>query len=220
MDCRIVTIQQGTDEWLDLRRGRITCSRLGDVMAKPTTKRYQTYMREKVLELLGHTHVEEAPEWARHGRENEPKAIRGYEWKYGIDVVHDVFLIHKKYDWLSCSPDLLHLPQYDEGGEVKCRALYKSYRAARAYAENNKGKPAAAPAEYRHQIQGAMWVTGFSFWWYINYYVGDDLDGGMTQKIHRIKVPRDQGLIDKMEESCKKFITEAYDRAGLDAPSF
>ena len=218
MDCRIVTVEQGTDEWLDLRRGRITASRLADVCAKPTTKRYQQYKREKVLELLGHTHVEESPEWARHGRENEPRAIRGYEWKYGVDVEHDVFLIHKDLDWLACSPDLLHLPNYDEGGEIKCRALYKNYRIARNTAEANKGQTKAVPAEYRHQIQGAMWVTGFSWWWYVNYYIGDDLEGSMTQKIHRVQVPRDDALIEKMRIACQAFIEEVYDAAGLSSP--
>lgn len=215
MDCRIVTVEQGTDEWLDLRRGRITASHLGDVLAKPNTKRYQKYMRQIVLELLGEVNVEEAPEWARHGRENEPRALKGYEWKYGVDVEHDVFLIHKKYDFISCSPDGLHLPNYNEGMEVKCRALYKNYRAARSHAELNKGKPTCAPPQYRPQIQGGMWLTGFNYWWYVNYYIGDDLDGGMTQKIHRQKVPRDQVLIDKMEIACIEFMKECYDRAGL-----
>lgn len=215
MDCRIVTVQQGTDEWLDLRRGRITASHLGDVLANPKTKRYQKYMRQIVLELLGEVNVEEAPEWARHGRENEPRALKGYEWKYDVDVEHDIFLIHKKYDFISCSPDGLVLPNYDEGLEIKCRALYKNYRAARAYAEANNGTPKCAPAEYRPQIQGAMWLTGFRYWWYVNYYIGDDLDGGITQKIWRNKVARDQSLIDKMEQSCLDFMTECYDRAGL-----
>lgn len=215
MDCRIVTVEQGTDEWLDLRRGRITASHLGDVLANPKTKRYQNYMRQIVLELLGEVNVEEAPEWARHGRENEPRALRGYEWKYGVDVEHDIFLIHKKYDFISASPDGLHLPNYDEGLEVKCRALYKNYRAARAEAELYKGTPRSVPSQYRPQIQGAMWLTGFRYWWYVNYYIGDDLDGGMTQKIHRVAVPRDQKLIDKMEGACLEFMTEAYDRAGL-----
>jgi hypothetical protein len=61
MDCRIVEVQQGSDEWLDLRRTRITCSRLADVMAKKDTKRYIKYREEKVKELLGHKGVEETP---------------------------------------------------------------------------------------------------------------------------------------------------------------
>lgn len=230
MDCKIIKVEQGSDEWLALRRSRITASRLADVMADPKTKRYQQYRREKVLELLGNTNVEKAPEWARHGRENEPKAIAGYEWKYNVDVEHNVFLIHKEYDWLGGSPDLLHIAgeteddiqqqegtddEYDEGGEIKCRALFKNYKAARDQAERYKGMTLSVPACDRHQVQGNMWLTGWSRWYYINFYIGDDLEGGLTQKVHRIAYPRDQKMIDAMEIRCLKFMAECYERAGL-----
>ena len=58
-NCKIVSVKQDSDDWLDLRRNRITCSRLGDVMAKPTTKRYQQYQREKVREMLGYREPQE-----------------------------------------------------------------------------------------------------------------------------------------------------------------
>ena len=230
MDCKIVKVEQGSDEWLDLRRSRITASRLADVMAAPDTKRYKQYQREKVLELLGNTNVEESPEWARHGRENEPKAIAGYEWRYEVDVEHNVFLISKEYDWLGGSPDMLHIvsnepyegllpedteDEYDDGGEIKCRAMFKNYKAARDQAERYKGMKLSVPACDRHQLQGNMWLTGWNRWWYINFYIGDNLEGGMTQKVHRVAYARDQKLIDAMEIRCLKFMAECYERAGL-----
>lgn len=234
MDCKIVKVEQGSDEWLALRRSRITASRLADVMAKPDTKRYKQYQREKVLELLGNTNVEESPEWARHGRENEPKAIAGYEWRYGVDIEHNVFLISKEYDWLGGSPDMLHIveptdeppeeegpapadgdDEYDDGGEIKCRAMFKNYKAARDQAERYKGHKMSVPACDRHQMQGNMWLTGWNRWWYVNFYIGDNLEGGLTQKIHRVAYARDQKLIDAMEIRCLKFMAECYERAGL-----
>ena len=118
MDCRIIKVKQGSDEWLELRRTRITVSRLADVMAKKDTKRYTKYRSEKIKELNGHKGVEETPEWAAHGKENEPRALAAYEYKFEVEVEHNVFLISNKYDWLSCSPDLFHRPDYDEGGEI------------------------------------------------------------------------------------------------------
>ena len=215
MDCKIIRVEQGSDEWLELRRCRITASRLADVMAGKDTKRYLRYRKEKVLELLGNKNVEKSPEWARHGRENEPKAIAGYEWKYDLDVEHNVFLISNQYDWLSASPDMLHLPDYLEGAEIKCRALYKNYRKFRKQAELYEGLNTAIPASDRHQVQGAMWVSGLSRWWYVNYYIGDDLEGGMTQKIHRVAVRRDPKLIEAMEIRCLEFMAECYERAQL-----
>jgi len=216
LDCRIIKVEQSSDEWLDLRRTRITCSRLADVMAKKDTKRYTKYRQEKVLELLGHKAVEESPEWAQHGKENEPRALKGYEFKYEQDIEHNVFLIYKKYDWLSCSPDFLHLPDYLAGGEVKCRALFKNYRRFRDDAERLKGTIQCIPACDRHQTQGAIWLTGFRYWWYVNFYIGSDLEGGTAQKIHRVAVPRDQTLIDKMEVRCIEFMKDCYERAELE----
>ena len=215
MDCRIVMIEQGSDDWLDLRRTRITASCLKKVMAGKDTKAYTKYREEKVKELLGHKEVEESPEWAAHGKENEPKALLGYDYKYTQEVEHNVFLISMEYDWLGCSPDFFHLPNYDEGGEIKCRKLYKNYRKHKADAEYYRGSQRCIPACDRHQVQGAMWLTGFSFWWMVNYYIGSDLEGGMAQKIHRIAVPRDQKMIDAMELRAIEFMKDVYERAEL-----
>ena len=230
MDCRIIRVEQGSDEWLALRRSRVTASRLGDVMAGKDTKRYKKYRREKVLELLGNENVEESPEWARHGRENEPKAIAGYEYKYEVDVEHDIFMISNKYDWLAASPDMLQIAkpivvdgvevlpsedEFDQGGEIKCRALYKNYKLERQLAVDHKGTIRACPACDRHQVQGNIWVSGWRFWWYVNYYIGDDLEGGLVNKIHRVGIPRDDKLIAAMEIRALEFMKECYELAGL-----
>jgi len=224
LDCKIIKVPQCSDEWFSLRRGRITASRLADVCAKPETKRYKQYRREKVLELLGHENVEESPEWARHGRENEPRAIAGYEYKYGVDVEHDIIMISNKYPWLSSSPDILQIvpsddpekpDEYNQGGEIKCRSMYKNYKKFRQLAIDKKGTTGACPASNRHQIQGNIWVSGWKFWWMINYYIGDNLEGGVVNKIHRVGIPRDQKLIDQMEERCLIFMKECYELAGL-----
>jgi len=184
-------------------------------MAGKDTKRYTQYQREKTKELLGYKGVEETPEWAEHGKENEGRAMAGYEYRYEVPIEHNVFLISNEHDWLACSPDLLHLPDYLEGGEIKCRALYKNYRKFRQLGVDHKGTIRACPASNRHQVQGAMWVTGFKRWWYINYYIGPDLEGGHIQKIDRVAIPRDDKLIDKMEVRCLEFMQEAYQEAGL-----
>lgn len=215
MDCRIITVEQGSDEWFDIRRNRITCSRLADVMAKPDTKRYRQYRKEKVLEMLGHRQVEENPQWAQHGKENEPRALGAYEWKFNVDVEHNVFMVSDKYDWLGGSPDLLHLPNYEDGGEVKCRALYKNYRKYRDMADKHDGTTKACPAENRHQVQGFNMLTGFRRWGFINYYIGSNLEGGIAQKLHHVWIPRDDKLIEQMEERAKLFIAECYEEAGL-----
>ena len=219
MDCRIVMVEQNSDEWADLRRTRITASRMADVCAGKDTKRYTKYRQEKVLELLGHKNVEENPAWAEHGRENEPQALAAYEWRYEVDVEHNIMLIHKEHDWLSASPDLMHLPNYDVGGEIKCRQMYNTYRKHVKRSESLKGTTKCCPAENRHQVQTCMWLTGFSYWWLINHYIGSDLAGGQAHKTHRVAVPRDQKLIDHMELRSLEFMKECYERAELEFES-
>lgn len=184
-------------------------------MAGKETKRYAQYRREKTKELLGFKGQEKTPEWAEHGKKNEPYALAGYEYKFEVEIAHNVFLISNKHDWLSCSPDFLQLPEYLEGGEIKCRALYKNYRKFRRLARDHAGTIKACPAPDRHQVQGAMWVTGFKRWYYVNFYIGSDLEGGMIQRIHRQAIVRDNKLIEAMEVRCLKFMAECYEEAGL-----
>jgi len=218
----IVHLEQGTDEWDANRRCRLTGSRMADICAKPDTKRYQSYMRQKVLELLGHTHVEDNPEWFRHGREMEPRGLELYEQRYEVKVDHDCFLIHTEYDWFGLSPDGLEINNCKAvaGMEMKARKLYKNYREAiarakKAYADKDLLK-APAP-EYRHQLQAAMWMTGFDHWWFTNYYEERNSHGYSTGKarIGRVAIPRDQNLIDEMEEKSIIFMTECYKKAEL-----
>jgi len=215
MDCRIIAVEQGSDTWLDLRRCRITASRMADVMAKKDTLRYKQYLSEKVKELLGHKGVEETPAWAEHGKRNEKYALAGYEYKFETEIEHNIFLVSKQYDWLACSPDFLHLPDYLDGGEIKCRELYKNYRKFMQMGIAHKGTVKAAPACDRHQVQANMMVTGFKRWWFINFYLGTGPDKKQIQKISRVAIPRDDDLIAAMEIRCLEFMTEAYQGAGL-----
>jgi hypothetical protein len=183
---------------------------------KIQTKRYAQYQREKVREMLGHREQqEETPQWAAHGKEHEPRAIGAYEWRYELDIEHNVFLVSNKYDWLAGSPDMLHKPKFDDGLEIKCRALYKNYKKYRDLAEKHEGTAKACPPENRHQVQGFNMLTGFNRWGYVNYYIGSNLEGGIAQKLHRVWIPRDNTLIAQMEERAKRFIEECYKEAGL-----
>jgi hypothetical protein len=211
MLCQIVEVEQNSDEWLALRRGRINVSRLGDVMAKPSTKRFKQYHEEKVLELLGHTEVEDNPEWYRHGRDMEPRALGRYDWKYGTEGLHNLYLIHGEYRWLGYSPDWID-KEYTEAAEFKSRKYYRGYREEMKRLDRQETPAKLAPASNRHQIQGGVWMTGFQGLWYVNYYE-DQRDG--TWNIDRVWIPRDQKLIDAMEERCLEFITSCYEAASV-----
>ena len=204
MDCQLIHVPQNSDEWDALRRCRITGSRIGDVMADPKTKRYTEYRKQLILEHHGMEFESLDKPWFEHGKALEPRAIAAYEWRYNVDVEHDLFLIHHEYDWLSASPDFM-TRDYREGGEIKCRRNYHKYREIVGRIQKSSSKKPWIPPENRHQVQAAIWLTGLDSWWYINYYENEQTG---ARKLHRVLVPRDDKLIRKMEDRCVRLMKE------------
>jgi putative phage-type endonuclease len=115
-------IEQGTDEWKRLRLGKVTASRICDVMAKTKTgwgASRAAYAAQLVCERLtgciqdGYTNA--AMQW---GTATEPEARRAYEFFVDRDVIQVGFVDHPTIKWAGCSPDGL----IGEDGlvELKC----------------------------------------------------------------------------------------------------
>lgn len=103
-------LQQQTPEWLHMRCGIVTASRMCDVMAKlkrggESAARYN-YKKELVYEnitgLTYDTYVSPAME---HGIENEPLARAAYEHDHGIEVADGGFFLHDEISKFGASPD-------------------------------------------------------------------------------------------------------------------
>lgn len=211
MECQIVQVRQGSDDWDALRRCRITASRLGDVMAGRQTKRYTEYRKQLVLEMNGVEFENKDEPWFAHGKALEPRALAAYEWRYNQKLLHDIMLIHHKYDWLSASPDFM-TTDFSEGGEIKCRKMYQTYSDVVSKIEHMESqKKHSVPTEHRFQVQGAMWLTGLDSWWYVNYYENEKSG---TRKLHRVLVQRDEDLIARMERRCIEFMIEVRELSG------
>ena len=102
-------IIQGTDEWKMLRLGKVTASRVKDIVA--TTKSgYSTsrdkYMTQLLLERLTNSVAEsysnDAMAW---GVEQEPFARAAYESKMGVLVDEIAFVNHPTIEQSGASPD-------------------------------------------------------------------------------------------------------------------
>ena len=116
-------IIQGTDEWKMLRRGKVTASRVKDIVATTKTG-YSTsrdkYMTQLLLERLTNTVAEsytnDAMNW---GTEQEPFARAAYEAKMGVLVDQVAFVNHPTIAMAGASPDGL---VFEGGGlvELKC----------------------------------------------------------------------------------------------------
>lgn len=168
---RIIRCTQQSDLWLAARVGRITGSRLGDLMATPTTKASNrkgvpfpagsealaksAYRKELVVERIyrraSDHYVTRAME---QGAEREPYARMFYEADT-MQVVEQVgFALHPTWDWFGCSADGLC---GDGGVELKCptNMVHDEYAA----------DPDALADEYKWQCLGCMICFPECRWW-------------------------------------------------------
>ena len=115
-------MEQRTEEWFTARLGKVTASKVSDVMAK-TKSGYSasraTYMSQLRVERLTGTRAEgftsAAMQW---GTDTEPKARTAYEFITDMNVVEVGFVNHPFIEMSGASPDGL----VDDLGmlEIKC----------------------------------------------------------------------------------------------------
>lgn len=115
-------IVQGSREWFAIRCGKVTASRVADIMARTKTgygASRANYMAELIAERLTGEPAEKfsnaAMQW---GTEKEPEARMTYSLRTGADVVQVGFVAHPGIAMAGASPDGL----VGEGGlvEFKC----------------------------------------------------------------------------------------------------
>src|ERR1044072_8526340 len=102
-------IEQGTDEWRALRLGKVTASRVADIVAKTKTG-YSTsranYAAQLICERLTgvptETFTNAAMQW---GTDMEPEARAAYEFNRAAKVEQVAFVPHPTIADAGCSPD-------------------------------------------------------------------------------------------------------------------
>ena len=204
--CKLIEVEQGSAEWKALRCGRITASRMGDVLAGKDTRRYANYRMQLALELLGHVDDEEQAQWFEHGKAMEPHIRNAYAKKFDREVTADVFCISSEYDWLGCSPDGLVLPDYDMAIEIKAREKMSTYEKVLAK-QRRLGK---IDSNYRAQVAAQAWIMGLPA---IDYCEGwADLDRKKV-RLHIKTVPIDEKLVELMEFRCLQLMVEVWQLA-------
>lgn len=118
----IHTFAQRSPEWHQHRLGRVTASRIADVMAQTKTgpgAARKNYAADLIAERLtgeardGFSNA--AMQW---GTDTEPQARAAYEFMADADVLEVGFIDHPVIQWAGCSPDGL---VGDDGMvEIKC----------------------------------------------------------------------------------------------------
>jgi putative phage-type endonuclease len=191
-------IEQGTQEWLQQRCGRITASRIVDVMAKTKSgygasrKSYMTELLvERVTGVPTEHYVNAAMQW---GTDQEPHAREEYAMRYGVDVEQTGYVAHPAMDFAGASPD--GLVGYDGLVEIKCPATATHIETIL------NGK---VPRKYLLQMQWQMACTASDWCDFVSY---DPRINDARLNLYCTRVQRDNALIAEIESEVRKFEEE------------
>lgn len=190
-------MEQHTEEWLKLRAGKVTASRVSDVMAKIKTGEAATranYRAQLVAERLTgqpqESFTNAAMQW---GTDTEPLARDAYCLHTGIIVAEYGFVHHPNIKDAGCSPD--GLTECGNLIEIKCPNTATHIETLLAK---------KAPAKYVPQMQFQMACTGSEWCDFVSF------DPRMPEK-HQLfvfRVARDEEFIKAMEAEVVKFLEE------------
>ena len=190
------TIEQGSNAWLQLRLGKVTASRVADVLAKTktgTSASRGNYLIELAIQrVTGAIEESYSNSFMQWGTETEPQARVAYEVSTGNFVDQVPFVEHPSIKWFGCSPDGL----VGKGLiEIKCP------NSATHWATIKSGEP---QSKYIIQMQSQMACTGAEWCDFVSY------DPRMPERsklfIKRIK--RDNAYIAEIESEIQKFLNE------------
>lgn len=194
-------IIQGTPEWLDLRKGHVTASRVADIMAKtktgPSASR-QNYLIELAIQRVTGV-VEESfkNEAMLRGQEEEPKAREAYELLTETFVEEVPFVKHKTIEWFGCSPDGIIK---NNDGTYNLIEI-KNPNSATHWSYIKADEP---PTKYKIQMMAQMACTGAQWCDFFSY--DSRMPEGSRHFLKRMM--RDNKFIEEMESEVKAFLEE------------
>ena len=193
-------MEQRTDDWYKARLGKVTASRVADVIAK-TKVGYgasrDSYMADLIVERLTgqktSSFTNAAMEW---GTQTEPEARTAYSARTGELVEEVGFIDHPTIAGAGASPDGI---VGDLLVELKCPNTNTHLEYIFA------GKP---PAKYVTQMQWQMACTGKTACDFASY------DPRLPEhlRLFVVRVPRDDKYITELETEVRKFLAELEEK--------
>lgn len=191
------SIKQRTPEWEKIRLGKVTASRIADVMAKTKTgyaASRKNYLSELLCERLTGEREEVFINAAmRRGTDLEPEARAIYMIATGAMVEETGFIEHPQILMSGASPDGL---VNDDGlVEIKCpnTATHITFLLSQ--------EPKQA---YLYQMQWQMACTGRQWCDFVSY--DDRLPENLSYEC--IRIQRDDAMIAEIEKEVRLFLDE------------
>lgn len=195
-----MTVIQGSPEWFASRLGKVTASRLADVVAKLKTGEAASragYRAELVAERLTGKQAESFSNSAmKWGTDCEPLARAAYEAETGVFVTETGMIDHPVISMAGASPDGLVGAKGQV--EIKCPETKNHIDTILS------GK---APAKYIPQMQWQMACTGRAWCDFISF----DPRMPAEMQLFAVRVLRDDDLIAAYEAEVIKFLAEVDD---------
>lgn len=188
-------IIQGSDEWKQLRLGKVTASRVADVIAKTKSgwgaSRFN-YAAELIAERLTGVNAEgftnAAMQW---GTDQEPSARMAYEFMQDVTVEQIAFVAHPSISDAGASPDGL----VGESGLVEIKCPNTATHIDTLIKQE-------IPAKYITQMMWQMACTGRKWCDFVSY--DPRLPESMQLFVKRIE--RDDKLIAELESEVIVFL--------------
>lgn len=195
-------VEQGSEEWFELRLGLPTTSNFASVMAEGDGKMRDDYMRKLAGEIItGDVNEKFRSEAMDRGRAMEQSIREHYERMHLVDVepvgfVRRTCRVALGDDFVvGCSPDA-KIAGKQRGLEIK------SMRADLLIALKKRGA-AGFPAEHRAQCQGTMFVCD---WYEVDLYVA--WVGRLDTMSAKFTVERDEAYIKRLRDELERFSYE------------
>ena len=197
----IEMIEQRSDAWFEARIGKVTASRVADVIAKTKTGYSATrdnYMAQLVCERLtgqkGESFSNAAMQW---GTETEPLARISYEVAQNVLVDEVGFVPHPSIEMAGASPDGL---VGDDGLlEIKCPNTATHIETLLSQ---------TVPGKYNTQMQFQMACTGRQWCDFVSF------DNRLPAELQLFvkRVPRDEVFVRLIEAEIVQFLAELDDK--------
>jgi putative phage-type endonuclease len=193
----IEMMDQGSESWFQVRIGKVTASRVADVIAKTKTGYSATrdnYMAQLVCERLTGQKGESFSNAAmQHGTDTEPLARAAYEAFKDVLVDEVGFVPHPSIIMAGASPDGL----VGDDGLLEIKAPQTNTHIETLLSQS-------VPGKYNTQMQFQMACTGRQWCDFVSF------DNRLPEELQLFvkRVPRDNEFIKQMEDEVVKFLNE------------
>ena len=194
-------MEQGSPEWFKARLGKVTASRVADVIAKTKTGYSASrakYMTQLIIERITGEPTESYTNPAmERGIEQEQFARAAYEAKANVLVDECGSFDHPSISMSSASPDGL----VDQDGQVEIKNPMSHTHLETLITKK-------VPGDYVTQMQWQMACTGRKWCDFVSY------DSRMPEHLRLFvrRVERDDELIAELEKEVIKFLAELEDK--------